>query len=277
MKAAADERIVIRTIDEIAEIRAVEELQKEVWRISDIEVVPATQLIAASASGGVLLGAFDRDKMVGFAYGFVGHENGETVHHSHMLAVKPEYRSQDVGFRLKIAQRERVLEQGISTMTWTFDPLQSLNAYFNFGKLGVIAEQYFVDFYGEEAESFLHRNGTDRLWVKWLLSSEHVTRRLNGDRPELKPDLEMLVSTHANGEPVLSDFASAFDGKSLGIEIPRHIGAVELDSFERARRWRSTTRQAFKGAIAAGFFVEDFVSKSHDESVGGVYILSRKE
>ena len=55
-----------------------------------------------------------------------------------------------------------------------------MNAYFNFNKLGVVSDRYFINFYGEDAASFLHRNGTDRLWVKWLLTSRHVNERLEG-------------------------------------------------------------------------------------------------
>ena len=97
-----------------------------------------------------------------------------------MLAVRPEYRNSNLGYRLKLAQRERALASGLTRMTWTFDPLQSLNAHFNFAKLGVVSDRYEVNFYGEETSSFLHRTGTDRLWVSWPLDSFRVTRRVEG-------------------------------------------------------------------------------------------------
>jgi len=34
-------------------------------------------------------------------------------------------------------------------MHWTFDPLQSRNAYLNFAKLGIIVREYAADMYGE--------------------------------------------------------------------------------------------------------------------------------
>src|SRR4249919_1497971 len=105
MKAASDTTIVIRDVDTIAEIRLVEELQKDVWRIPDIEVVPLLQLVAAKHAGGVLLGAFHGAELIGFAYGFVAKENGKIAHHSHMVGVKAEYRAHDLGFRLKADQR----------------------------------------------------------------------------------------------------------------------------------------------------------------------------
>jgi predicted GNAT superfamily acetyltransferase len=81
--------LIIRDVYGQMEICAVEELQKEVWGIPDLDVVPTTQLVAAKAAGGVLVGAFDGETLVGFAYGFPGYEHRRVTHHSHMLAVKP--------------------------------------------------------------------------------------------------------------------------------------------------------------------------------------------
>jgi len=36
--------------------------------------------------------------MIGFAYAFPGFEDGRASMHSHMLAVKPEYRNYQAGF-----------------------------------------------------------------------------------------------------------------------------------------------------------------------------------
>ncbi len=169
----------------------------------DLDVVPLSHLVAVKAAGGVLLGAFDRETLVGFVYGFVSYEYGQMAHHSHMLAVKSAYRNFNLGQKLKLAQRERVLAQGITLMTWTFDPLQSLNAYFNFNKLGVLADRYKVDFYGADASSFLHRNGTDRLWVAWPLTAAVKERHENRD---FEPDLEHvtpLVQLQADDSPQL--------------------------------------------------------------------------
>ena len=159
--------IIIRDIEMISEMREVESLQKEVWACDDRDLVPLTMLAASKEVGAILVGAFDGSSLVGFAYSFVGFENGVSVQHSHILAVRPSHRNFKLGYKLKLAQRERALGQGITKMTWTFDPLQSLNAHFNFSKVGVLADEYKINFYGEETSSFLHQigTGTDRLWV----------------------------------------------------------------------------------------------------------------
>ena len=235
--------VTIQPIDDVAEMRAVEDLQKEVWGIPDIEVVPLTQLVAAKEAGGTLIGAFDGETLVGFVYGFPSFEYGQAAHHSHMLAVKPAYRNLDLGRRLKLAQRERVMAQGIAVITWTFDPLQSLNAHFNFRKLGVVSDRYLRDFYGAEAASFLHQTGTDRLWVSWWLTSDHVKQTISGDQVWIEGD--------------------------LSIAIPRDINSLPQQT---ALKWREETRAAFTEAIGAGYRVVGF-SRENDV---GKYHLSCK-
>lgn len=246
--ASESSAIVIREVKTFAELRAVEEMQREVWGVSNLDVVPLTHLVAVQAAGGVLLGAFAGETLVGFVYGFVAQEDGEIAHHSHMLAVAPAYRNFNLGYKLKLAQREAVLAQNINLITWTFDPLQSLNAHFNFTKLGVISDRYLVNFYGEEAESFLHQTGTDRFWVKWILNSPRVVKRIT------KADLS------------LEDPAD-----KILVEIPVDINAVQQESPETARDWRERTRRAFTEAIEAGYVVLDFERRENK----GIYILGR--
>ena len=166
----------IREIRGHAELRAVEELQKEVWKCSDLEVLPAIYMIAAREVGAILLGAFEGATLIGFVYGFPGFEHDMRVIHSDLLAVRAAHRDRGIGRALKLAQREQALAQGVHRITWTFDPLQARNAYLNFERLGVTADRYLRDFYGETT-SPLHAGGTDRLWVTWHLDGRPTFER----------------------------------------------------------------------------------------------------
>ncbi|MGH9941410.1 MAG: GNAT family N-acetyltransferase [Pyrinomonadaceae bacterium] len=276
LAATENSTVIIRDIDGGAQMRAVEELQREVWRLPDLDVVPLTHLVATKAAGGVLLGAFEGETLIGFAYGFVSQEHGTLAHHSHMLAVKPAYRNYNLGHRLKLAQRERVIAQGIDVMTWTFDPLQSLNAHFNFNKLGVISDRYFINFYGEDAASFLLRNGTDRLWVTWLLTSRRVHQRL--EQAEVKLDFERvipLVQLGTDDSPRRYGLDEGLSHEQALIEIPADINDLQRRSSELAVEWREVTRWAFTEAIAAGYLVVDFSRQRRGDQRFGVYLLSR--
>jgi len=222
--------IVIRDIEGLAEMREVEQLQREIWGVQDLDVYPTLALKPQKEVGAILIGAFAEGRMVGFVFGFPGILEGETIIHSDMLGILPAYRSHNLGYLLKVAQREAAIALGVKRITWTFDPLQSRNARLNFGKLGVIADRYYVDYYGTTS-SFLHRFGTDRLWVTWWLQSERVESRMRLEPPDT----------------VIRD-------RDIVIEIPTEITSDH-------EQWRLKTREAFTSAIDEGYVVEEFYVK----------------
>jgi predicted GNAT superfamily acetyltransferase len=269
--------IVIRDVEGLAEARRVEELQAEVWGMDDRDITPLTHLVAVKEAGGQLIGAFDDQEMVGFVYGFPGVEHGRPIHHSHLLAVRPEYRNEHVGYRLKLAQRAAVLAQGIGRITWTFDPLQSANAYFNFRKLGATCDAYRVDFYGAGTSSFLHRAGTDRLLLTWDIDTPRVHRRVLGE-PAGGPPAEgvpALVRIAPCGAPGELDLSGGLAAEEAVIEIPDDINALGREHPKRTVQWREVTRRAFGEAFGAGFRVDDFHRVPRPEHPAGVYVLRR--
>src|SRR5690349_23429980 len=203
--------VTIRPLQSFDDMKQVEEVEREVWGLADLDTTPLTFAIASKEAGSIWLGAFDGAKLVGFAFGFLGVERGHLIVHSHMLAVRERYRNSGLGYKLKLAQREtaltlRVDGARIDQMTWTFDPLQSKNAHLNFAHLGVVSESYKPDFYGPETSSLLHRNGTDRLWVIWPLASRRVHERLQGrerrtEMLDALSNLTPLVQFDGTGKP----------------------------------------------------------------------------
>jgi predicted GNAT superfamily acetyltransferase len=294
---SAAQQITIRdlkSIDDLSQLRAVE---KEVWGMADEDTLPLTLAIACKAAGNIFVGAFDKDgqarddkrnkereKLVGFAFGFLGREHGLTTIHSHMLAVLDAYRHLDLGARLKQAQRERAMAMGIHEMTWTFDPLQSRNAHFNFSKLGVVSETYTVDFYGPATSSMLHQNGTDRLWVRWMLNSRRVRDRLasrvagkdaRGETLDALKLLAPLIRFDPSGKPGRANLAESLARQRVSIEIPGDILEVERKDMSLAREWRDATRWAFREAVKAGFVVTEFCRSIRGHQGPGAYLLQR--
>jgi predicted GNAT superfamily acetyltransferase len=277
-KATEKALITIRDIERVSEMLEVEALQKEVWGCDDRDIVPFTLLAATKEVGAILIGAFDESTLVGFAYGFLGSEDGLVIYHSHQLAVTPTHRNFNLGYKLKLAQRERALAHGVVRMTWTFDPLQSLNAHFNFAKLGVVADAYKINFYGEATSSFLHQIGTDRLWVSWLLDSKRVRERVEardrGRTSIFDLDRIALLRVGPNNVPQSGQFPELSGQKYLSIEIPSDINSLQRESPELAVRWREATRLAFGEAISSGYLIEDFYGSSSNDQAVGVYLLS---
>ena len=248
--------IVIRDIETLEEMHEVENLQREIWGSSDLDVLPALIFRPLKEVGAILIGAFAEGRMIGFVFGFPGILNGETIIHSDMLGVSKEYRSQNVGYLLKLAQRSAALALGVRRITWTFDPLQSRNAHLNFNKLGVVADRYLVNYYGETS-SFLHRAGTDRLWVSWLLDRE----RVESDMPEAPA----LVRVGRDGEPVVAN--TDLQDRELLIEIPGE---------PNPEIWREPTRAAFTSALNTGYTVENFYVVERNDRKVGAYLLVKQ-
>jgi predicted GNAT superfamily acetyltransferase len=286
MSRSASAQIVIRdlkSIDDLCQLKAVE---KKVWGMADDDALPLTLAIALKTAGNIFVGAFDKEKdkekLVGFAFGFLGREHGQTTIHSHMLAVLDAYRHLDLGSRLKQAQRERAMAMCVHEMTWTYDPLQSRNAHFNFSKLGVVSDTYKVDFYGPETSSMLHRNGTDRLWVRWILNSKRVRDRLAGKSTSARGEtidalrlLAPLVRFDPSGKPTRASLAESLGRQRVSIEIPGDILEVEQSDMGLAREWREATRWAFREAIKAGFVVAEFCRSIRGNQGPGAYLLQQ--
>jgi predicted GNAT superfamily acetyltransferase len=191
-----------------------------------------------------------------------------------MLAVLPQFREHGIGHKLKLAQREHALAKGFTCVTWTFDPLQSANAYLNFTKLGVIANDYRVNFYGEKTSSALHRFiGTDRLWVSWFLESERVRKRLERGSDVEPPDEELvsLVKMAPDGSPRTHALVNQ---DHLLIDVPADISVLQQQNPDLAVAWRNATRAAFTNALTAGYTVEEFYRIEREGQSAGCYLLS---
>ena len=282
-----EQKFVICDVKSEAEHRQIEDIQKEAWGFSDLDIVPAATLIATQHAGGIVLGAFESSRMIGFAYAFPGFEHGRASMHSHMLAVRPEYRNAQAGFYLKLAQRERTLEKGLDEITWTFDPLQSLNAHLNFSKLGVVSNRYLVNFYGESSSSPLHQGfGTDRLWVSWRLNSDRVKQCITST--STRRAAKVVASTRDAGaivrsaliysegaRPLLGDFSGNLAAKQCTIEIPHDINSIKERDEKLGAEWREATRAAFLAGIDSGFLVEDFVRIEGERARRWFYLLTR--
>jgi predicted GNAT superfamily acetyltransferase len=285
MESKNKSAIIIRDLSNYDDLKKVEGVEREAWDLADRDVTPMTLAVALKESGAIWVGAFDGASLVGYSFGFLAMESDRLSVHSHELAVRPAYRNLDLGYKLKMAQRERALAirvQGlrIEEMTWTFDPLQSKNAHLNFAKLGVVSDSYKVDFYGPETSSVLHRNSTDRLWVKWSLSSRRVRDRLQGkdNRNELLDalsTLQRLVQFNGEGKPARTDLAAALGRQRIAIEIPSEISLLEQKDPALAREWRLATRWAFSGALKNGFFVAEFCRTIRGNQGPGAYVLEK--
>lgn len=255
-------RIVIPKKPE--EFKAMEEIQKDAWNAEDIAVTPAHVLRAAQMANNCVYIAYCGDEPAGYVYGFFGLHNSKLFLHSHQVGVKRKYQNRGVGYLLKLRQRDFAMRLGIDLIRWTFDPLQSKNAYFNFTKLGVINREYIRNLYGEIRDELNKGLPTDRFYVEWYISSPRVVDRVEkGVKPPLADDLELTVinkiKTLEQGLITIADYDTSLREKILAMEIPTNFTDIKKRAPNLALEWRIKTREIFEKYLSSGYLVADLI------------------
>ena len=266
----------IRPLKTLADFHAAEDVQCAAWNSDDIDIAPLHIMLTIAKNGGVALGAFAQDQLVGFVLGFLGTsqrygmEAPATVklkHCSHMLGVLPGWQDRGVGYALKAAQREAVLNQGVRLITWTYDPLESRNAHLNIAKLGAVCNTYICDYYGELHDDLNRGLATDRFQVDWWIASRRIEMRLSRKRLPLQLHHYLEVDTPIVNParwddrdlPVCQDPIAPLLPNRFLVEFPADFQAVRRTDNGLAIAWRLHLRSICEAAFAAGFTVLDYV------------------
>lgn len=241
--------IFIRKCEGIDELNACVALQKEVWNFADVDLVPLRMFVVSQKIGGQVIGAFQGDELVGFAFSIPGSRAGHAYLHSHMLAVRSTFRNHGLGRRLKLAQRDDAIEHGFELMEWTFDPLEIKNAHLNLARLGAIARRYSINHYGYSSSPLQGGLPTDRLVAEWWLKSKRVVNLLDkGQLPKFQVEKK--------------------------IEVPAQIYAWKASDQNRPRaaEVQKKNQEQFRTAFSHGLAALGY---ERDGQENGVFLLGR--
>lgn len=267
--------IDIRILKNSAEMKLIQKLEQDIW---NMDPLPVHQTITAAQNGGLLLGAFFQNELVGFSYGFPGFNKGKGYLCSHMLGIHPDHQEKGVGARLKQKQKEIASEMGYDSITWTFDPLESRNAYLNLSKLNAVCSTYVENCYGDMEDSLNQGLPSDRLKVEWWINSLHVKESCKVDTKEA----QYLFQWKKNeaGFPELVEFEDSIhrlpvNGLPILIPVPAYFQAIKKEDHQLAVDWRMKTRQIFRTLFAQGYTTVDIL-KSKDELVH-YYVLVQED
>jgi predicted GNAT superfamily acetyltransferase len=251
----------VRLVDSISELECATDLEITVWNVDPRDAVPASVMHASILSGGIVLGAFDREGMVGMSYAFPARRGTEWILWSHMTGVHSDYQGQGIGLRLKQAQRRWALENGYSYISWTFDPLQRGNAHFNLHLLGATANLYHVDFYGEMTDAINAGLPSDRLEVRWDLRGKRVASLADGNGSgsvvRVYPENRFLLKVGDGGYPLVRE--AEIGSQLCFVEIPLELAPLKARAPDSAYNWRMALRGVLQDAFVRGGTLTDFV------------------
>jgi len=273
-------------------------VEQAAWDLAptDYEITPPHLLIAIQRSSGDVLLARDGDQTVGFCYGFICTTpayllqscRSPNFYLSHQLGVLPAYQDRQVGYALKHRQRELVLARGIRLITWTFDPMQSKNAFFNIRKLGAICRCYKRDSYGQ-LSGINAGLPSDRFEVEWWLGDRCVIDRMQNAHPVENPlrlpgrDAWLKAGAVLLNPSLPGPGGLRVPGTTAGeippqahallIEIPASVQALKTQDLWAAQQWQQAVRALCETAFEQGFSVSDYLWEADQR---GYYLLLKK-
>lgn len=293
--------ISLKLITDNEEANHFQELQRCVWLSPEDDLVPLHVSITVARNGGALLGAYADDgpsetgKMVGATLWWLGsdHKVGEAPSLkskssttwsnpikvcSHMAGVLPEWQGQGIGRQLKLAQREYVLNQGITDrITWTYDPLFVPNSIFNLNRLGAICTTYYPNYYGEMRDGLNAGTPSDRCQVDWLLKSQRVIDAAQGRAEKNRWDANGLTilpsKRNSDGFNVPLKAEPLFNGSHVAVPLPNDIAAIRKANGELALMWRLYVREMLQAAFASEYVLVDCIRIKEEY----YYILEKNE
>lgn len=280
--------IVIRRVTSGQELELVVDLQKVYWEDGDA-LVPAHMLQSLTKNGGHVLGAFDGKRLIGFVMGFIGtdidYESPDArpamanlLINSKRMVVLADYRGQNLGYLLKMAQRDVAIKQGIRMITWSFDPLLAANAHLNIRKLGGIIQQYKLKYYEPSRHKSLQG---DRVLVEWWVTHQRVKERAKGSTHNLTLkqyfDVNAPIVNRADISGTLIKPRSITDVPNSTfalIEIPANFREIDAKDADLAQAWHDHIRDVFLKMLAGGYIVTDFVRGEFEGQNRTFYLLS---
>lgn len=282
-QAARRAGVVVRELETAAEMADAADLVKLVWKSQDTTALEANLLRALAHTGNFVAGAFEepepagngaaagpgsrsgREELVGLSVGFLTATPAHGLH-SHITCTAPGRADTGLGAALKLHQRAWALTAGLTSVTWTVDPLVGRNAYFNFAKLGARAISYLPDFYGPMGDGVNAGDESDRLLMSWALADPLPGESSPGRRLGAAVELDgaFLLAVGPDEEPCRFDVA----GDVVACQVPADIVALRERDRDKANRWRHELRNALVGALSDGYRIQDFTRS-------GSYLLTR--
>jgi len=252
--------ITFRELKTQQELKQLVTLESAIWKGET--PIPHHMTLTLAKFGGLFLGAYDdENRIIGFLYSFPGFSDGQPHLCSHMMGFLPEYRKQGLGVQMKWLQREEAIRLGHSKITWTYDPLETVNGFLNIVKLGGIVRTYYPNCYGVLDDDFNRGLPTDRFLVEWFLESKRVGSYQTGAKklPDIQgaPQILRYEKNESLSRPVEMD--ATREEEVVLLPVPAFFQDVKRADLTVASEWREMTGKLFTSYFARGYAVTHLI------------------
>ncbi|MGJ9459239.1 GNAT family N-acetyltransferase [Oceanobacillus sp. CF4.6] len=262
-----EDKIKIKQLTKMEQLKEVQHIEELVWHMPP---TPLHQTYTGINNGGMILGAYEGDKMVGFLYSFPGFDGKNAYLCSHMMGILKEYRKIGIGKKIKVRQAEIAKKMGYEMVTWTFDPLESVNAYLNLHKLGARGTDFKGNHYGDLQNEFSEGLPSDRIQIMWDISEPCREKDA-----VVFDETKVLITMDVEKRPVINDNFHVHYNKHSDVwfvEIPTNFQEIKQKDLELAKDWRQATKKVFNLLFDDGYQADDFI---HSRSECSYYIFTR--
>lgn len=262
--------IEIVEIETFEQFEKVISIQKRIWHLSDRDLISTITLRALSMKYpimGLMMGAYVSGRMVGFVICLPTREPNTL--YGMIMGVLPEYQNSEVGNKMGQRILEKCLNQNVSKISWTYEPLESAHGHLYLNKWGGVVVKYEPNYY-QLADEHNGRFPLDRFVVDCNLQSNRVIERIS---QKIKP----LSARAALKCYPLAEKKSYPDSVSVMVRIPTNFKDLINNDIEKALNIRLTTRDIFNEYINnRSYFIAALLADEIDGKQQFYYLMEKR-
>ncbi len=267
-------QFIIKKIDQKVDFERAEWIQRQTPEFTSVGIIPAYFMELISKKGGLVLGCYDQDHLIGYNFAFPCLSSSlGTYLFADSMAFLPEYQNKKLGYHVKLFQYICAKET-FQYIVWTYDPLRGRNANLNIRKLGGKVYRYLPSLYDTSSRVVTNTDKipADRLEVIWDLRAESVKKKMDRMRNE---DANTLTSS-----PLVDENSALLMNSnvhSIRVQIPYDFDALIQNNHRVALSERLKSRKVFLRCFQQGFHVDNFYQEKANNQMKpkNFYILKK--
>lgn len=256
----------IKVIDTYNELRKIATIRSEIWPNDGAVALDHMKFI--SQHGGIVLGAYLQENLVGYVYSFPGYKQNQVYLILQNICILPSYQQQKIGEALMKRLKEEAKLLGYQEMVWTFEPLESVNAYVYLHKMGATSSVYIRNCYENDQDNM----PIDRFFTRWHIAQSYEPPSYTFEDLKEKA-YNIQLSTNSSTSLLSFDPEKLEKNSFLLIPVPANFSVLPR---QKAYEWRIQTQPIFEQIFKRGWEVFDLIKNPHSEQLIHYYSARKR-